>query len=126
MILQNITVFFPVIFGFAFLLYMFWTRSKYKNRSKGGLFFFEDGCLVLNTGFPQPVPMMDVEYVELEYNEIELEYNLSYGLLCKVVEKNGKTRKCFQKCSRYATYGLPADMAASLEERGIRCVLVGK
>ena len=100
-------------------------RGRYRNRKGAGAFFFENGCLVLNTGLPYPVPLEEIERVELQYSSWELEHKLSYGLTVKVVRKNGKTRRVFYKGYRTAQLALPADMEAALRERGVSCVMNG-
>lgn len=106
----------------GFVGYMFYTRSKYKNKANAGAFFFEDGKLVLNSGLPYAVPYEDVERVELHYNLWELEHMLSYNLRVKLIQKSGKTRTVFYKGYKTAKLATPADMKAALEEKGIRCV----
>lgn len=88
-------------------------------------FFFEEDKLVLNTGIPYPIAIDDIEHVELNYNTWELEHTLQYTLFIRVIKKNGKTKKVFYKGSRTAK-PTPSDMAAALEEKGIRCVVVNK
>ncbi len=107
---------------FAFVVYMFYTRSKYKNKANAGAFFFEDGKLVLNTGLPYAVPFGEIDYVELHYNPWELENRLSYNLRIKVVRRSGQTKNVFYKGFKTAKLATPADMKAALEEKGIRCV----
>ena len=65
-------------------------RGKYKNKSNAGAFFFENGCLVLNTGIPYPIPFEDIDQVELSYSPWELENRLSYSLGVKVLKRDGK------------------------------------
>ena len=50
-------------FVFLFVIYYFFIhkRLKYKNGSISGAFFFEDDCLVLNTGVPYPIPYGEIE-----------------------------------------------------------------
>ncbi len=107
---------------FAFVAYMFYTRSKYKNKGNAGAFFFEDGKLVLNTGLPYAVPFGEIECVELPYNPWELENRLSYNLRVRVVKKSGQAKNVFYKGFKTAKLATPADMKAALEEKGIRCV----
>ena len=107
---------------FAFVVYMFYARSKYKNKANAGAFFFEDGKLVLNTGLPYAIPFGEIECVELHYNPWELEHRLSYSLRVKVVRKSGQTKNVFYKGYKTAKLATPADMKAALEEIGIRCV----
>lgn len=106
----------------AFLVYMLYSRSKYKNRAGAGAFFFENDSLVLNTGIPYPIPFNDIECVELHYSPWEIEHKLSYGLSIKVIKKTGKAKWVFYKGYRTAKLATPADMKAALEERGIRCI----
>lgn len=110
----------------VFVVYMVFARTRYKNRANAGAFFFENGSLVLNTGLPYPVPFEEIDYVELKYSARELESRLSYGLWVKVVKKNGKKKSVFYKGYRTAKLALPSDMAAALEERGIRCVMLAQ
>ena len=111
-------------FGGIIAIYVY-MRRKYKNGSISGAFFFENNCLVLNTGIPYPIPFEDIECVELHYNPWELEHKLSYALWIKVIKKDGKTKRVFYKGYRTAKLALPSDMEAALRERGIRCVMVG-
>ncbi len=111
-----------IIFGVIILA----KRSKYQNRSNAGAFFFENDSLVLNTGIPYPVPFDEIECVELHYNSWELEHKLSYSLMVKVIRKSGQTKRVFYKGYRTAKLALPSDMEAALQEKGIRCVMVGK
>lgn len=104
------------------LLVMLAKRSKYKNKSGAGAFFFENNCLVLNTGMPYEIPFGEIECVELHYNPWELEHRYSYSLRIKVIKKNGQTKTVFYKGYRTAKLALPSDMEAALQERGIRCV----
>lgn len=102
------------------------TRSKYKNKSNAGAFFFENGSLVLNTGIPYSIPFEQIEHVELHYNSWELENKLSYSLWVWVVKKDGKTKKIFYKGYRTAKLALPSDMKKALEEKGVQVVMVDK
>ena len=61
-ILSTLFVLGPVI---AILVIFAMARRKYKNRGGAGAFFFENGCLVLNTGLPYPIPLEDIRLVEL-------------------------------------------------------------
>ncbi len=108
------------------LVYFVYSRSKYKNISNAGAFFFENNNLVLNTGIPYPIPFGDIECVELKYNPWELEHKLSYNMAVKVLKKDGKTKQIFYKGYRTAKLALPSDMKAALEEKGVRCVMVDK
>ena len=119
-ILSTLFVLGPVI---AILVIFAMARRKYKNRGGAGAFFFENGCLVLNTGLPYPIPLEDIRLVELDCSAWELEHQLSYSLTVKVTRKNGKTRRVFYKGYRTAKLALPSDMEAALRERGVPCVL---
>lgn len=101
-------------------------RSKYRNKSNAGAFFFENGSLVLNSAIPYPIPFDEIERVELHFNSWELENKLSYGLFVKVIKKDGKTKKVFYKGYRTARLALPSDMKTALEENGICCIMVDK
>lgn len=107
----------------GFVIYFAYSRSRYKNRRGAGAFFFENDCLVLNTGIPCAIPFWDLDHVELCYNSWELTHQLSYGLWVKAVRKNGGTKRVFYKGYRTAKLALPSDMEAALEEKGIRCVM---
>lgn len=111
---------------FAFVVYMFYARSKYKNKTNAGAFFFEDGKLVLNTGLPYAVPFGEIDRVELRYNPWELEHRLSYSLRVKVVRTSGQAKTVFYKGFKTAKLATPADMKAALEANGIRCVDAAK
>ncbi len=115
-------------FVFLFVIYYFFIhkRLKYKNGSISGAFFFEDDCLVLNTGVPYPIPYGEIERVELHYSQRELDSRLSYSLWVWVVRKNGKTKKVYYKGYRTAKLALPSDMKAALEEKGLPVVMVDK
>ncbi|MCH5342735.1 MAG: hypothetical protein J1E64_01760 [Acetatifactor sp.] len=89
----------PIVILIGYLIIL---RGKYKNKSNAGAFFFENDSLVLNTGIPYPIPISEIDYVELNYNSWELEHKLSYGLFVKVVRKNGKSKKVFYKGYRTA------------------------
>lgn len=102
--------------------FFFYKRHQYKNASWSGAYFFENGCLVLNTGVPYPVPLEDVERVELHYSQREIDTRWSYSLWVWVVRKSGKTKKVYYKGSRNGK--LPAEMRAELAEKGLRAVLV--
>ncbi len=107
------------------ILYFFvYKRSKFKNRSGAGAFFFENDCLVLNTGVPYPIPFEEIDRVELHYSQRELDRQWSYSLWVRVVRKNGKTKRVYYKGYRTAKLPLPADMKAALEEMGLRVVMV--
>ena len=107
------------------ILYFFvYKRSKFKNRAGAGAFFFENDCLVLNTGVPYPVPFDEIERVELHYRQWELERRWSYSLWVWVVRKNGKTKRVYYKGYRTAKLALPTDMKAALEEHGLRVLMV--
>jgi hypothetical protein len=99
-------------------------RGKYKNKSNAGAFFFENGCLVLNTGIPYPIPLEDIDHVELSYSPWELENRLSYSLGVKVLKRDGKKKWVYYKGYKTAKLATPYDMEAALKERGIRCVMV--
>lgn len=115
--------FIPLVFIAAFVIKK---RGKYKNKSNAGAFFFENDSLVLNTGIPYPIPIDEIERVELHFSSRELERKLSYELMVKVIRKNGKTKRVFYKGYRTARLALPSDMEAALLEKGIRCVMVDK
>ena len=111
----------PYIVVIGAILYFFvYKRSKFKNRAGAGAFFFENDCLVLNTGVPYPIPFGEIERVELHYNQLELDRRLSYGLWVWVVRKNGKIKRVYYKGYRTAKLALPSDMKAALEEHGLR------
>ena len=108
----------------VFIIAIVITRGKYKNKSNAGAFFFENDCLVLNSGIPYPIPFDEIERVELHFNSWQLEHQLSYGMSIKVIKKNGKTRRVFYKGYRTAKLALPSDMEAALKENGICCMMV--
>ncbi len=99
------------------------TRSKYKNKSPFGAFFFENNRLVLNTGIPYPIPFEEIDCVELHYSSWELEHKQSYGLWIWVIRKDGTSKKIFYKGCRTAKLALPSDMKSVLEEHGLRVVM---
>ena len=117
----------PYIVGLCVILYFFvYKRSKFKNRSVSGAFFFENDCLVLNTGVPYPIPFNEIERVELHYNQWELDRQLSYSLWVHVIRKSGKTKRVYYKGYRTAKLALPSDMKAALEEKGLQVVMIDK
>ena len=117
----------PYIVGLCVILYFFvYKRSKFKNRSITGAFFFENNCLVLNTGVPYPIPFDEIERVELRYNQWELDHRLSYSLWVCVVRKNGKTKRVYYKGYRTAKLALPSDMKMALEEKELHVVMIDK
>ena len=99
-------------------------RGKYKNKSNAGAFFCENGCLVLNTGIPYPIPFEDIDHVELSYSPRELENRLSYSLGVKVLKRDGKKKWVYYKGYKTAKLATPYDMEAALKEHSIRCVMV--
>ncbi|MCI9120737.1 MAG: hypothetical protein HFG00_04315 [Oscillibacter sp.] len=113
---------FLLILGAAAAILIF--RSRYKNRSNAGAFFFENGCLVLNCGLPASIPLAEIDWVELRYSPWEVEHRLSYGLFVKVVRKNGSARRVYYKGYQTSKLPLPADMEAALRERGVSCRIV--
>lgn len=125
-IMSIVTTIFCLAPGIIVIVVILLTRSQYKNKSNAGAFFFENNSLVLNTGIPYPIPFAEIECVELHYSLWELEHKLSYSLMVKVVNKNGKTKRTFYKGYRTAKLALPSDMEAALQEKGIRCVMVEK
>ncbi len=98
-------------------------RLKYKKSRNAGAFFIENDCMVLNTGIPYPIPLDEIENVELQYNSRAMESRLSYEMWVKVTRKNGKVKRVFYKGYRTANLPLPSDMKAALEEKGVRVVL---
>lgn len=102
------------------------TRSKYRNKSNAGAFFFENDSLILNSAIPYAIPFDKIDRVELRFNSWELEHKLSYGLFIKVVKTDGKTKRVFYKGYGTAKLARPADMENALKERGIRCVMVDR
>lgn len=115
----------PYIVILGVILYFFvYKRSKFKNRSWSGAFFFENDCLVLNTGVPYAIPFAEIERVELHYNQRELDRSWSYGLWVWVIKKDGKTKKVYYKGYRTAKLALPSDMKTALEEKGLRVEMV--
>ena len=116
----------PYIAALGLIVYFFvYKRSRFKNRSGAGAFFFENGCLVLNTGVPDPIPLAEIERVELHYNQWELDHKLSYSLWVYAVRKSGKTKRVYYKGYRTAKLALPSDMKTALEEQGLRVVMDG-
>ncbi len=122
-IISTVVVFVPLIIILAAFGY---SRGRYKNISNAGAFFFEDGCLVLNTGAPYAIPIEKIDHVELRYSAGELESRLSYNMTVKVVRRDGSAKSCFYKGYRTAKLALPADMAAAVEAHGLPCVMVDR
>ena len=117
----------PYFVFLGVILYFFvYKRSKFKNRSGAGAFFFENNCLVLNTGVPYPIPFDEIERVELHYDQRQLDRQWSYGMWVWVVRKNGKTKKVYYKGYRTAKLPLPSDMKTALEEKDLRVVMVDR
>ena len=125
-ILDYISTFITLVPVVVILVLFVVKRSKYKNRSNAGAFFFENGSLVLNTGIPYPIPFEEIDCVELHYSARELNSKLSYGLGVKVIRKNGRKKWVYYKGYRTAKLATPFDMEAALKERGIRCVMIDK
>ena len=125
-ILDYISTFITLVPVVVILVLFVVKRSKYKNRSNAGAFFFENGSLVLNTGIPYPIPFEEIDCVELHYSARELNSKLSYGLGVKVIRKNGRKKWVYYKGYRTAKLATPFDMEAALRERGIRCVMIDK
>ena len=123
-ILDYISTFITLVPVVVILVLFVVKRSKYKNRSNAGAFFFENGSLVLNTGIPYPIPFEEIDCVELHYSARELNSKLSYGLGVKVIRKNGRKKWVYYKGYRTAKLATPFDMEAALKERGIRCVMI--
>ncbi|MCC0686202.1 hypothetical protein KGF42_17095 [Clostridioides sp. ZZV15-6383] len=115
---------FSTIVLIVFLAYFVYSRSKFKNKSNAGAFFFENDSLVLNTGIPYSIPLDEIECVELEYSSWGLEHQLSYYLAVKVIKKDGKTKQVYYKGYKTAKLALPSDMKAALEEKKVRCVMI--
>ena len=115
-----------MIFVIAISVAVIVTRSKYKNKSNAGAFFFENNCMVLNTGIQFAIPYDEIDRVELHYSAWELKYKLSYDLIVKVKKKSGKTKITFYKGFRTAKLATPFDMEAALKEKGICCVMMEK
>lgn len=99
-------------------------RLKYRKSSNAGAFFIEKDRMVLNTGIPYPIPLNEIEQVELQYNAKALESSLSYVMWIRVTRKNGKVKRVFYKGYGTAALPFPSDMKAALEEKGVRVVLV--
>ena len=122
----NLVGLFCYVSMLAIVWFFVFGRSKYKNRSGAGAFFFENDCLVLNTGVPYPIPFNEIERVELHYNQRELDRQWSYGMWVWVVKKDGKTKKVYYKGYRTAKLALPSDMKTALEENGLCVVMVDR
>lgn len=122
-----VLLYIPYIIILGVILYFFvYKRSKFKNRSGAGAFFFENDCLVLNTGVPYPIPFEEIERVELHYSQWELDHQLSYSLWVWVIKKSGKTKRVYYKGYRTAKLFLPSDMKTALEEKGLHVVMAGR
>ncbi len=120
-IASTVCVLLPLIVILAVFGY---SRGRYRNIANAGAFFFEGGALVLNTGVPYPIPVENIDCVELRCSGWELENRLSYGLTVKVIRKDGTAKSCYYKGYRTAKLALPSDMAAEIEAHGLRCRLV--
>lgn len=124
--ISYVIMFLPMAAVLAFCVYMLASRFKYKNRKGGGPFFFENDCLVLNTGLPYPIPLGEINFVRLVYSNWQLEHQLSYGLTVQVFWPDGRKKNVLYKGYGTATLAYPADMAAALEAHGVRCELAAK
>lgn len=122
--IQIVLMFLPFLCMMALFAYFTKERGKYKNIEKGGPFFFENGCFVLNSTLPCPIPLSEVEVVELKYNVWKLENSYRYRLWCTVRKKDGKKRRVQYTVYRGSTCGTPQEMAQSLAARGIRCIII--
>lgn len=116
----------PYIVCVGVIIFFVYKRSKFKNRAGSGAFFFENDCLVLNTGVPYSIPFDEIERVELHYNQRELDRQLSYSLWVCVIKKSGRTKRVYYKGYRTAKLALPSDMKTALEEKGLHVVMVDK
>ena len=127
MIMMKIFTYVPCVVAIGVVIYVYgFKRRKFKNRKDAGAFFpffFENDCLVLNTGLPTPIPFVNIDHIELHYNQWELDHQLSYRLWVRVVMKNGKTKKIYYKGYGTGKYPYPVDMKAVLEEKGLRVEL---
>lgn len=108
----------------VFFYFFVYKRSKFKNRRGAGAFFFENDCLVLNTGVPYPIPLDEIARVELHYNQWELDHQLSFSLWVWAVRKSGKVKRVYYKGYGTAKLPYPTDMKTALEEKGLSVVMV--
>lgn len=106
------------------IIAIFIIRSEYKNKPGAGAFFFEDDKLVLNAGIPCYIPLAQIEWVELYYSSWEIEHKLSYGVIIKVIKKDGKSDFAFNKSDKTDKLALPSDMVAALQEKGIHGIMI--
>ena len=120
-IASTVCVLLPLIVILAAFGY---SRGRYRNFAHARAFLVEGGALVLNTGVPYPIPVENIDCVELRCSGWELENRLSYGLTVKVIRKDGTAKSCYYKGCRTAKLALPSDMAAEIEAHGLRCRLV--
>lgn len=120
-IIQNLLILAPIIALFAYIIY---SRSNFQSKANAGPFFFENGCLVLNTLILYKIPLHEIECVEVQYHPWELEHKLSYSAAIKVIRKNGTKKRVFYKGYRMSKLALPSDMQAALLGQGVRCVMI--
>lgn len=106
------------------IIIIFATRSKYKYKPDAGAFFFEDDKLVLNAGMPCYISLDQIEWVELYYSSWEVEHKPSYGLIIKVIKKDGKSDFVFYKSDKTEKLALPSDMVTALQEKGIYGIMI--
>ena len=100
----------PVVILFG---YVFFSRSRYKNRPKGEPFFFEGDKLVLDAVLRMhEIPILEIDHVELKSSASTTPYMITIT----VVKKNKKT-----KTSSYMGYTSLSDLVEMLEKRGIYC-----
>lgn len=83
-IIQNLLLRAPIIALFGYIIY---SRSNFQSKANAGPFFFENGCLVLNTLILYKIPLHEIECVEVQYHPWELEHKLSYSAAIKVIRK---------------------------------------
>ena len=126
---------FWVIFGIGFLGIMVFlvmrTKGKvnsweYRFRKDKGVYYFEDGKLILNASYPQKpigVPVEEIDHIVFTYDIKSMEIG-KYTLGLSVVKKDGTATKSIGfVIASYINPLDPHDAAKDLEAHGFHCEL---
>ena len=101
-------------------------RWDYRFRKDKGVYYFEDGKLILNAAYPQKpigVPVAEIDHIVFTYDIMSMEGG-KYTLGLSIVKKDGTTTKNLGfVIVPYINTLDPQDAAKDLEEHGIRCEL---
>lgn len=101
-------------------------RWDYRFRKDKGVYYFEDGKLILNAAYPQKpigVPLAEIDHIVFTYDIMSMEGG-KYTLGLSIVKKDGTATKSLGfVIVPYINPFDPQDAAKDLEEHGIRCEL---